>query len=279
MLLVSALAVVGGFIVIAFVRDGPYVAATAPLTRMPSVGSSRREGRGSQRSAISDTCGSSTRCGWIVVLAAGELYRGWGGRRHDVGIAGGVSGHRKRGRGMRAGRMMADHRARARCHLGDGAAQRQRRSLPGSTAGARCGSSRLSSYFAVVADSAQFSALVSEHAPREHVGTALTVQTCLGFLLTIVPSRSCRVWRERSGGAASLLVPARCWGLSRCGVAAASGRPGLQPWREDRVHAVPKGLAFTHGSFEISTGQHRRAVARVADRLVLGQPGLVCHRA
>ena len=40
--------------------------------------------------------------------------------------------------------------------------------------------------FAVVADSAQFSALVSEHAPRDHVGTALTIQTCLGFLLTIV---------------------------------------------------------------------------------------------
>lgn len=40
--------------------------------------------------------------------------------------------------------------------------------------------------FAVVADSAQFSALVSEHAPRDHVGTALTLQTCLGFLLTMV---------------------------------------------------------------------------------------------
>jgi hypothetical protein len=38
----------------------------------------------------------------------------------------------------------------------------------------------------VVADSAQFSALVSEHAPRDHVGTALTLQTCVGFLLTIV---------------------------------------------------------------------------------------------
>ena len=36
----------------------------------------------------------------------------------------------------------------------------------------------------VVADSAQFSAAVSELAPRELVGTALTLQTCLGFLLT-----------------------------------------------------------------------------------------------
>jgi MFS family permease len=40
--------------------------------------------------------------------------------------------------------------------------------------------------FAVVADSAQFSALVSEYAPRDHVGTALTLQTALGFLLTVV---------------------------------------------------------------------------------------------
>jgi len=43
--------------------------------------------------------------------------------------------------------------------------------------------------FAVVADSAQFSSAVSELADPEHVGTALTVQTCLGFLLTLVSIR------------------------------------------------------------------------------------------
>jgi MFS family permease len=36
----------------------------------------------------------------------------------------------------------------------------------------------------IVADSAQFSAAVSELAPPEYVGTALTLQTSLGFLLT-----------------------------------------------------------------------------------------------
>jgi MFS family permease len=39
--------------------------------------------------------------------------------------------------------------------------------------------------FAVVADSAQFSAAVSELADPRYVGTALTLQTSLGFLLTV----------------------------------------------------------------------------------------------
>jgi MFS family permease len=39
---------------------------------------------------------------------------------------------------------------------------------------------------AVVADSAQFSTAVSELAPPQYVGTALTLQTSLGFLLTAV---------------------------------------------------------------------------------------------
>jgi MFS family permease len=43
--------------------------------------------------------------------------------------------------------------------------------------------------FTVVADSAQFSALVAEHTPRTHVGTALTLQTSAGFLLTMVSMR------------------------------------------------------------------------------------------
>ena len=40
--------------------------------------------------------------------------------------------------------------------------------------------------FFVIADSAQFSALVTESVPAHAVGTALTVQTSLGFLLTTV---------------------------------------------------------------------------------------------
>jgi MFS family permease len=43
--------------------------------------------------------------------------------------------------------------------------------------------------FSIVADSAQFSVIVSETTSGEHVGTALTVQTCLGFLLTMFSIR------------------------------------------------------------------------------------------
>nr|WP_256295943.1 hypothetical protein [Haloarchaeobius salinus] len=39
---------------------------------------------------------------------------------------------------------------------------------------------------AIVADSAQFSAAVSELAEESYVGTALTLQTAIGFLLTTV---------------------------------------------------------------------------------------------
>jgi MFS family permease len=44
--------------------------------------------------------------------------------------------------------------------------------------------------FFIVADSAQFSASISELADKRYVGTALTLQTSLGFLLTLLTIRS-----------------------------------------------------------------------------------------
>jgi hypothetical protein len=43
--------------------------------------------------------------------------------------------------------------------------------------------------FAIVADSAQFSACITELAHPEYIGTALTLQTSLGFLLTLITIR------------------------------------------------------------------------------------------
>lgn len=53
--------------------------------------------------------------------------------------------------------------------------------------------------FAVVADSAQFSACVSELAEAEYVGTALTLQTAIGFLLTIATIRLTPIWVDAWG--------------------------------------------------------------------------------
>ena len=48
----------------------------------------------------------------------------------------------------------------------------------------------------IVADSAQFSAAVTELAPARYVGTAITLQTSVGFLLTIVTIRLVPVWAD-----------------------------------------------------------------------------------
>lgn len=48
--------------------------------------------------------------------------------------------------------------------------------------------------FAVVADSAQFSTCVTELAEPRYVGTALTLQTAIGFLLTLITIRLLPVW-------------------------------------------------------------------------------------
>jgi MFS family permease len=52
---------------------------------------------------------------------------------------------------------------------------------------------------AVVADSAQFSAAITEVAPPHAVGTALTLQTSLGFLLTTVTLQGVPALREAAG--------------------------------------------------------------------------------
>ena len=51
----------------------------------------------------------------------------------------------------------------------------------------------------VVADSAQFSAMVTEVAPQQGVGTALTLQTSVGFLLTMVTIQGVSALQESFG--------------------------------------------------------------------------------
>jgi sugar phosphate permease len=53
--------------------------------------------------------------------------------------------------------------------------------------------------YAVVADSAQFSTMATELAPRQLVGTALTLQTSMGFLLTVISLQALPILRDRLG--------------------------------------------------------------------------------
>ncbi len=67
----------------------------------------------------------------------------------------------------------------------------------------------------IVADSAQFSALVTEVAPPHAAGTALTLQTCLGFALTTVSIWAVPVIAELAGWgwAFALLAPGPALGI------------------------------------------------------------------
>ena len=59
---------------------------------------------------------------------------------------------------------------------------------------------------AVIADSAQFSAMVTEQAPPHAVGTALTLQTSVGFLLTIVTIQLVPVLANQVGWRWALVI-------------------------------------------------------------------------
>jgi MFS family permease len=72
----------------------------------------------------------------------------------------------------------------------------------------------------VVADSAQFSAVVSERADQAYVGTALTVQLAFGFLLTVATMWLVPFVRDEVGwwAAFAMLAPgplAGAWALRR----------------------------------------------------------------
>jgi MFS family permease len=77
--------------------------------------------------------------------------------------------------------------------------------------------------FAVVADSAQFSACVTEFCRREYMGTAVTLQTCLGFLLTTVTLRMIPALESQVGwrwafSALALGPIVGIWAITRLGL-------------------------------------------------------------
>ncbi len=88
--------------------------------------------------------------------------------------------------------------------------------------------------FAVVADSAQFSAAVSELTDARYVGTALTLQTSLGFLLTLLSIYIVPQLVERVG-----------W--NRVFIVLALG-PAFGIWSMLRLRALPEATLMASGN-------------------------------
>ena len=76
----------------------------------------------------------------------------------------------------------------------------------------------------VIADSAQFSASVSELAPPERVGSALAIQTSVGFLLTVVSIQLLPLMQSMIGwsGAFAILALGPAFGVGDAAIAVAA---------------------------------------------------------
>jgi MFS family permease len=88
--------------------------------------------------------------------------------------------------------------------------------------------------FAVVADSAQFSAAVSELSDPQYVGTALTVQTSLGFLLTLGSLRLVPLLVEQAGWS---------WALAALALGPVAGI-----WSMQALRRLPAAMQMASGN-------------------------------
>jgi len=196
MLLASALAIVGGGIVVALVGDGPYVAAGgAPFepTAVIRVFNDRRT-RAATLAYLGHMWELYAVWTWIAAFASAGIVASTAGTAPAsargslvafVTIASGAIGSAAAG-------LFADRVGKARiatCAMIGSAACC---ALAGVMFSAPLAVQLVFAVIwgvAVVADSAQLSALVAQYSPRDHVGTALTIQTCVGFLLTMASIR------------------------------------------------------------------------------------------
>lgn len=193
MLLASALTLSAGVLVAAGVRDGPYVAASAPFDPSAAIRVFARRG---------------TRLGVLGYLGhMWELYAMWAWVGVYVGAALVVQGRADAERLGSLAAFVAIGAGAAGCVVAGLFADRFGRARVAAIAmmvSATCCALSAPAFhapyavilllvtiwgFSVVADSAQFSAIVAATSPPDHVGTALTVQTCLGFLLTMLSIR------------------------------------------------------------------------------------------
>jgi MFS family permease len=184
----SALAVAGGVVVLAIVRDGPHLAPTSRFDpRAATAVFTDRRTRLAMLGYLGHMWELYAMWSWVGIFAAASLAARSaapesGSPAAFLAIATGAAG-------CIAAGVMADRIGKARVA---GWAMMASAACA-VAAGVVFGMTRPILYvlvaawgFSVVADSAQFSALVSEYSAQRHVGTALTIQTCGGFLLTMV---------------------------------------------------------------------------------------------
>jgi MFS family permease len=194
MLVASALAITGGGLIIALVRDGPHVASTARFDpRAVARVFADRQTRLATLGYLGHMWELYAVWTWIAAFAAAgsDLDRGAlsasmvGSTVAFVTIASGAIGSAAAG-------AFADRIGKARVAAWAMLISGTCCAIAGLMFRAATPVLVLFAVIwgiAVVADSAQLSALVAQYSPRDHVGTALTIQTCSGFLLTMASIR------------------------------------------------------------------------------------------
>jgi MFS family permease len=200
----SALALVGGTIVVTAVGDGPYVASSARFDPGAVLRVfADRETRLATLGYLGHMWELYAVWTWIAAFASASLgFLGSATPSSPVGSAVAFAAIGSGALGSAAAGWFADRLGKARVA-----------SWAMIVSGACCAAAGFVFHapapvlfvfavvwgIAVVADSAQLSALVAQYSPRDHVGTALTIQTCAGFLLTMASIRLLPVMAQSIG--------------------------------------------------------------------------------
>jgi MFS family permease len=196
MLTASGCAIAAAVVMLLFVRDGPYLTATASFDPR-AIGRmfTARRVRLATLGYFGHMWELYAMWTWIGTFAAASLGRASGSAIAFIAIASGAIGCAGAG-------VIADRFGKARIAAAAMIVSGACSIIAGFAFGAPISVLVLLAVVwgvAVVADSALFSALVAEYSSRDYVGTALTIQMCGGFLLTMATIRLLPIVAVRAG--------------------------------------------------------------------------------